>query len=117
MPASSQSYAKVTSVVPNPQTSSSLHASHPKSSMSIPLDKSTPKSNLQDGRESNVVLFGVPENRSIVEVKSIIDEIFEFLTGKQIQIKDLFRLGSSQYLLPPVPALFLLSCVQSGIIN
>ena len=47
--------------------------------MSGPLHKSTSKSSFQDSQESNVVLFGVPENQSIVEVKSVVDEVFEFL--------------------------------------
>ena len=44
-------------------------------------------------RECNVILFGLPENNSIVETKSEIDEVFEFLVGKAVPIKDLFRLG------------------------
>ena len=40
--------------------------------------------------------FGVPENQSIVEVKRVVDEVFEFLSGKQIEIKDMFRLGRLQ---------------------
>ena len=44
--------------------------------MSGPLHKNTSKSSFQDSQEFNVVLFGVPENQSIVEVKSVVDEVF-----------------------------------------
>ena len=92
-----QSYAKATSAVSHAMTPVlSPVASHSQSSLSGPLHKSTSKSSFQDSRESNVVLFGVPENQSIVEVKSVVDEVFEFLSGKQIQIKDMFRLGRLQ---------------------
>ena len=94
-----QSYAKATSAVSHAMTPVlSPVASHSQSSLSGPLHKSTSKSSFQDSRESNVVLFGVPENQSIVEVKSVVDEVFEFLSGKQIQIKDMFRLGRLQQL-------------------
>ena len=46
-----------------------------------------------DQRDLNLVLFGIPDNGSIVEAKKAVDEVFEFLPGKQIQIKDIFRLG------------------------
>ena len=84
-----QSYAKATSAVSHAMTPVlSPVASHSQSSLSGPLHKSTSNSSFQDSRESNVVLFGVPENQSIVEVKRVVDEVFEFLSGKQIQIKD-----------------------------
>ena len=44
-------------------------------------------------RESNLILFGLEECASLVDAKQQVDEILEFLTGKQIAIKDLFRLG------------------------
>ena len=40
-------------------------------------------------RESNVILFGVPEGKSIIESKAVVDEIFEFLAGKPIAINDI----------------------------
>jgi len=39
------------------------------------------------------ILFGLEECASLVDTKQQVDEILEFLTGKQIAIKDLFRLG------------------------
>ena len=36
-----------------------------------------------NSREANVILFGLPETKSIVESKIIVDEIFEFLAGKK----------------------------------
>ena len=44
-------------------------------------------------RESNFILFGLEECASLVDTKQQVDEILEFLAGKQIAIKDLFRLG------------------------
>ena len=35
----------------------------------------------------------MPEEGSLVEAKRTVDEVFEFLSGKQVQIKDIFRLG------------------------
>ena len=46
-----------------------------------------------DDRSCNVILFGLPENRSLFESKKVVDEMLEFLSGKPIQIKDMFRLG------------------------
>ena len=60
-------------------------------------------------RECNVILFGLPENNSIVETKSEIDEVFEFLVGKSVPIKDLFRLGKPTQSLRPCPLLIKLS--------
>ena len=44
---------------------------------------------ISDNRES----IGVPEEGSLVKAKRTVDEVFEFLSGKQVQIKDIFRLG------------------------
>ena len=44
-------------------------------------------------RACNLVLFGLPENNSIMELKSEIDELLEFLAGKQVNVNDVFRLG------------------------
>ena len=46
-----------------------------------------------DDRSCNVILFGLPEGRSLVESKMLVDEVLEFLSGKHIPIKDVFRLG------------------------
>ena len=91
-----QSYAEITSAVPHPQTTVPLATSHSQSSLSMPLHKKVQKPSSQDSRESDIVLFGVPEKQSLVETKGIVDEIFKFLSGKQIQIRDMFRLGRRQ---------------------
>ena len=59
----------------------------------IPRKNSVSHSSLADDCSCNVVLFGLPEGRSLVESKKVVDEILEFLSGKSIQIKDMFRLG------------------------
>ena len=46
-----------------------------------------------DGRDCNLILFGLPESRSIVDTKDSVDEMLEFLAGKPIPVKDVFRLG------------------------
>ena len=46
-----------------------------------------------DDRSCNVILFGLPEGRSLVESKMLVDEVLEFLSGKHIPIKDVFCLG------------------------
>ena len=43
-----------------------------------------------DGRDCNVILFGLPESRSIVDS---VDEMLGFLAGKPIPVKDVFRPG------------------------
>jgi len=44
-------------------------------------------------RETNLVLFGLAECASLVDTRQTVDEVLEFLTGKELAIKDLFRLG------------------------
>ena len=44
-------------------------------------------------RECNLILFDLPNHGSLVETKASVDETLEFLVGRSIQIKDLFRLG------------------------
>lgn len=39
------------------------------------------------------MLFDLPETRSIIDSKAVVDEVFEFVLGKFIQIKDMFCLG------------------------
>ena len=44
-------------------------------------------------RVYNIILFGLPEGKSLVESKMVFDEILEFVSGKSVEIKDMFRLG------------------------
>ena len=44
------------------------------------------------GWGSNLVLFGIPEGGLILQAKKTVDEVFDFVTGKQVQIKDIFHL-------------------------
>ena len=46
-----------------------------------------------DSRDCNLILFGLPECRSIVDTKESVDEMLEFLAGKTVSVKDVFRLG------------------------
>ena len=81
-----QSYSAVAaSSVSLPEVSSPALLSTQKSVTSRPP--------ISDNRESNLILVGVPEEGSLVEAKRTVDEIFEFLSGKQVQIKDIIRLG------------------------
>ena len=59
-----------------------------------PTGRSTGSSTSKfDDRVLNLILFGLPESQSIIDLKKTVDEIFEFLAEKPVQIKDLFRLG------------------------
>ena len=79
-------YADVTSFVPLPPVSA------PSSSNSY--TRVVPKCTLSsEHRECNVILFGLPDHGSLVENKASVDEMLEFLVGRSIQVKDLFRLG------------------------
>ena len=62
-------------------------------------------------RASNVILFGVPEGKSIIESKAVLDEIFEFLAGKPIAINDILRLGKFAQSSRPRPLLVKLSAI------
>ena len=79
------SYAAAVSSSPPPETS--------KSPPVIPCKNSVSHSSWAGDCSCNVVLFGLPEGRSLVESKKVVDKILEFLSGKSIQIKDMFRLG------------------------
>ena len=79
------SYARAASSTP-PEVQKSTFAAPRKSSVSL-----SPSS--ADDRSCNVILFGLPEGRSLVESKKVVDEVLEFISGKPIQIKDMFRLG------------------------
>ena len=86
-----RSYATMASSVPLTQPSAPAQQSQ--SQASLPAQRASSQSPLADGRECNVILFGLPENQTIVEAKGIVDEMFDFLIGKQVQIKDILRLG------------------------
>jgi hypothetical protein len=73
-------YATVASSDPPPQVPSLSPGSVKKNTTLRPATL--------NGRESNLILFGLPK-----EAKKTVDEVFEFLSGKQVQIKDIFRLG------------------------
>ena len=83
-----RSYATMASSVPLTQP-----AQQSQSQASLPAQRTSSRSPLADGRECNVILFGLPENQTIVEAKGVVDEMFDFLIGKQVQIKDILRLG------------------------
>ena len=60
-------------------------------------------------RESNVILFGVPEGRSIIDSKAVVDE---FLAGRPVAINDIFHLGKRSQSSHPHPLLVKLSALQ-----
>ena len=74
-------------------------------------DNSSRRTSKSEGRESNLILFGLPEFGSLVESKASVDEVLEFLTGKPIPIRDMFRLGKyvkePSSLIRPRPVLIL----------
>ena len=72
-----------------PLTQPSAPAQQSQSQASLPAQRTSPRSPLADGRECNVILFGLPENQTIVEAKGVVVEMFDFLIGKQVQIKDI----------------------------
>ena len=76
-----------------------------------PLTKSMRRSSNDDSRASNVVIFGLPEGKSIFESKSLVDEIFQFLAGRPVVINDLFRLGKYGRSPQPRPVLVKLSAI------
>ena len=80
-----QSYATMVSSVPLTQPSAPAQQSQ--SQASLPAQRTSSRSPLADG---NVIPFGLPENQTIVEAKGVVND---FLIGKQVQIKDILRLG------------------------
>ena len=54
----------------------------------------TSKPKLLD-RSSNIICFGLPENRTLSELKSIVDDLLSFLAGCSITVNesDAFHLG------------------------
>ena len=64
-----------------------------KSPMSHNMVTTTKPPFSSDPLDCNLVLFGLPESRSIVDTKESVDEMLQFLAGKPVLVKDLFRLG------------------------
>lgn len=48
---------------------------------------------IRDDRADNLVIFGLPETNSLPSLKNSVDELFTFLVGKPVHLKDIFRLG------------------------
>ena len=44
-------------------------------------------------RVDNLFVFGLPEVESLPELKKAVDELFNFLVGRSVPLRDLFRLG------------------------
>ena len=89
-PVAANSFASVVSSGGQPPlscSSTSLHVNHRKVGAGLPSQNNT------SSRELNLVLFGLQETSSIVETKEYVDEILNFIAGRPISIKDLFRLG------------------------
>ena len=61
------------------------------------------RSSSADEPASNIIFFGLPEGKSLVESKKVVDEILEFVSGKSVQIKDMFRLGKYVYTVDFLP--------------
>ena len=87
--------------------------SAPPSANSAPLVRSQRPKQLSrdDVRESNVILFGLPEGKSIVESKAAADEVLEFLAGRPVVIKEIFRLGKFSQSDRPRPPLIKLCSI------
>jgi len=47
-------------------------------------------------RADNLVIFGLPEGGSLSDLKNSVDELFTFLVGKSIPLRDLLRVGRRQ---------------------
>jgi hypothetical protein len=45
-------------------------------------------------RSSNLVVFGIPENRNVSIWRNKIDDVFHFIVGRNVEIGDAYRLGS-----------------------
>ena len=96
--------------VPHP-TSYAQAASAPSNNVQPQPFKQLSQQPYDRSHESNVILFGVPEGRSIIDSKAVVDEIFEFLTGRPIAINDIFRLGKRSQSSHPRPLLVKLSAL------
>ena len=86
---SNTSYAKVASFTP-PVPPTDVSNS---SVLNVRQNKPVRQRLQSDGRDTNLVIFGLPESGSIVDDKSIVDEAFEFIVGNPVSINDMFRLG------------------------
>ena len=40
-----------------------------------------------------MILFGLPEGKSLVDTKAAVDDMLSFLTSRPVKIKDLYRIG------------------------
>ena len=59
-------------------------------------------------RSDNLIVFGLPEVKSLPELKESVDELLTFIAGKPVPLNDLFRLGrpskpSSEFASSEVP--------------
>ena len=58
-----------------------------------PIPNSSPcRMTYKVDRSANLVFFGIPEN-TLTATRALVDEICEYLSGRQVTIRDLFRLG------------------------
>ena len=91
----SDSYAsRDSSFLPPPHTASHSHSVRDSSLRSSAGKFSKGLSQQKvDERHLNLILFGLPESRSIIDLRKTVDEIVEFLADRPVQIKDMFRLG------------------------
>jgi len=46
-----------------------------------------------DKRAGNLIVFGLPEVESLLDLKKSVDELLKFLVGRSVPLNDLFRLG------------------------
>ena len=83
---SQTTYADVTaSTIPIPSASASMSQIPQKVLSKLPFSS--------ESRDCNLILFSLPESNSIVDTKESVDEMLEFLAGKLVIVKDMFRLG------------------------
>ena len=87
---STNSYAAVASSFIPPSNVNSLPS--PPAHKAPSLSHSAP-----DARDCNLILFGLPETESIIDTKASVDETLEFLVGKSVLIRDMFRLGKPKH--------------------
>ena len=87
---STNTYAAVASSFIPPSNVNSLPS--PPAHKAPSLSHSVP-----DARDCNIILFGLPETESIIDTKASVDETLEFLVGKSVLIRDMFRLGKPKH--------------------
>ncbi len=63
-------------------------------------------------RSGNIIMFGLPESNSLGDLRKSVDEVLSFLTGTEVPLNDLYRLGrlrkssdSSSSASPPRPVI------------